>query len=67
MGRLRSTLLRVIRRAVAENADSDQFPATWLFHHRWGRVKNSTTADGALIVHDTVGGRTTAWVPSRQR
>jgi formamidopyrimidine-DNA glycosylase len=67
MGRLRSTILRVIRRAVAENADSDRFPATWLFHHRWGRVKNSVTADGAAIVHDTVGGRTTAWVPSRQR
>lgn len=67
LSRLRTTLLRVIRRAVAVNADSDRFPKTWLFHHRWGRVKNSVTSDGAPIVHDTVGGRTTAWVPSRQR
>ncbi len=66
-GRLRATLLRVIRRAVAVNADSDRFPARWLFHRRWGRVENSMTREGAPIVHDTVGGRTTAWVPSRQR
>ena len=65
--RLRTTLLRVIRRAVAVNADSDRFPAGWLFHRRWGRVKNSKTLEGAAIEHDTVGGRTTAWVPSRQR
>jgi formamidopyrimidine-DNA glycosylase len=67
VARLRSTLLRIIRRAVAVNADSDRFPSSWLFHHRWGRVMNSRTADGGVIVHDTVGGRTTAWVPSRQR
>lgn len=67
IGRLRATLLRVIRRAVAVNADSDRFPAGWLFHRRWGRVKNSKMPGGAAIVHDTVGGRTTAWVPSRQR
>lgn len=67
IARLRSTLLRVIRHAVAVNADSDRFPPGWLFHWRWGRVKNSKLPNGAPIVHDTVGGRTTAWVPSRQR
>ncbi len=67
VARLRTTLLRVIRRAVAVDADSDRFPKGWLFHRRWGRVKNSKTLRGAAIVHDTVGGRTTAWVPSRQR
>ena len=67
VARLRSTLLRVIRRAVAVDADSDRFPKGWLFHRRWGRVENSKTLQGAAIVHDTVGGRTTAWVPSRQR
>lgn len=65
--RLRVALLRVIRRAVAVDADSDRFPAGWLFHRRWGRVRNSKMPDGGAIVHDTVGGRTTAWVPSRQR
>lgn len=67
ISRLRATLLRVIRRAVAVNADSDRFPPGWLFHYRWGRVKNSKMPNGEAIVHDTVGGRTTAWVPSRQR
>ena len=67
VSRLRTTLLRVIRHAVAVDADSDRFPRAWLFHHRWGRVKGSKTAGGGTIVHDTVGGRTTAWVPSRQR
>ena len=67
ISRLRATLLRVIRLAVAVNADSDRFPAGWLFHRRWGRVKGSRMPNGAAIVHDTVGGRTTAWVPARQR
>jgi formamidopyrimidine-DNA glycosylase len=66
IARLRNTILRVIRRAVAVNADSDRFPEGWLFHHRWGRVAGSRTSLGEAIVHDTVGGRTTAWVPSRQ-
>jgi len=66
VARVRTTLLRVIRFAVSVNADSDRFPRTWLFHHRWGRVTGSTTGRGEAIVHDTVGGRTTAWVPSRQ-
>jgi formamidopyrimidine-DNA glycosylase len=67
VARLRTALLRIIRRAVAVGADSDRFPPGWLFHRRWGRVKGSTTVGGDAIVHDTVGGRTTAWVPSRQR
>ncbi|MEO8501555.1 MAG: DNA-formamidopyrimidine glycosylase family protein [Vicinamibacteria bacterium] len=67
VARLRVTLLRIIRRAVSVDADSDRFPRGWLFHRRWGRVKGSVTTEGAPIVHDTVGGRTTAWVPSRQR
>jgi formamidopyrimidine-DNA glycosylase len=64
---LRSTILSVIRRAVAVDADSDRFPKTWLFHHRWGRVAGSKTSRREAITHDTVGGRTTAWVPDRQR
>ena len=67
VARLRATLLRIIHRAVAVNADSDRFPRGFLFHRRRGRVKGSITAEGAPIVHDTVEGRTTAWVPSRQR
>jgi formamidopyrimidine-DNA glycosylase len=65
--RLRDKLHDVIERAVAVGADSDRFPATWLFHSRWGRRTGSITARAEAIVHETIGGRTTAWVPTRQR
>jgi formamidopyrimidine-DNA glycosylase len=66
IGRLRARLRAVVRRAVEVGADADRFPRTWLFHHRWGRATGARTATGELIAHLTVGGRTTAWVPSRQ-
>ena len=65
--RLRARLLSIVKRAVAVNADSDLFPKGWLFHHRWGRDAAAKTAAGERITHHTIGGRTTAWVPSRQR
>jgi formamidopyrimidine-DNA glycosylase len=65
--RLRDALHGVIERAVAVDADSDRFPKAWLFHTRWGRRAGAVTARAETIVHETIGGRTTAWVPSRQR
>ena len=65
--RLRARLLAIVRRAVAVDADSDRFPRAWLFHHRWGKDADARTARGERITHATIGGRTTAWVPSRQR
>lgn len=65
--RLRDKLHDVIARAVAVGADSDRFPPTWLFHARWGRRVGAITARAEAIVHETIGGRTAAWVPSRQR
>jgi len=65
--RLRDRLHDIIARAVAANADSDRFPRSWLFHLRWGRRVGITTARAEAIIHETIGGRTTAWVPSRQR
>jgi formamidopyrimidine-DNA glycosylase len=65
--RLRSRLLSVIRHAVACGADAERFPKSWLFHVRWGRTPGATTRRGDPLSYDTVGGRTTAWVPSRQR
>ena len=38
----------------------------WLFHRRWGRNPRAMTRAGERIRHITVGGRTTAWVPTRQ-
>jgi formamidopyrimidine-DNA glycosylase len=65
--RLRERLHGVIARAVSVGADSDRFPRTWLFHTRWGRRVGAVTARDEPIVHETIGGRTTAWVPTRQR
>jgi formamidopyrimidine-DNA glycosylase len=67
VARLRSRLRAVVRRAVSVDAESSRFPRAWLFHRRWGRQNDARTARGEPIVHHTVAGRTTAWVPSRQR
>lgn len=51
-------------------ADSEQFPEEWLFKHRWGKGKKnqpSVLPNGDKIVFLTVGGRTSAVVPSVQR
>jgi formamidopyrimidine-DNA glycosylase len=65
--RLRARIRSVVTRAVMARSDSDRFPATWLFHRRWGRDAAARSARGDRIRHDTIGGRTTAWVPAVQR
>ena len=67
IGRLRAKLIAVVARAVAVGADSGRFPRGWLFHRRWGRDRNAVTSRAERIRHETIGGRTAAWVPSRQR
>merc|ERR1719181_1360637 len=64
---LRDALLAVCRMACDCNADSDRFPSTWLFHHRWaGMTTGSINSPIGRIHFDTVGGRTTAFLPSKQ-
>jgi formamidopyrimidine-DNA glycosylase len=65
--RLRGALRRVVTTAVRLESDSDRYPRAWLFHYRWGRQADVVTARGDRIRHITVGGRTTAWVPTIQR
>jgi formamidopyrimidine-DNA glycosylase len=67
IARLRSRLKHVIDAAVRVDADKKRFPKSWLFHRRWGREEDAATAKGEPIVHITLAGRTTAWVPSVQR
>ena len=52
--------------AVKHSADYDLYPKSWLFHHRWGRKKGSVST-GDAIKHTVVGGRSTAWVPAKQK
>jgi formamidopyrimidine-DNA glycosylase len=67
ISKLRKTLLSVLKKAVSVDADSARYPESWLFNHRWGKGKTAQTAQGHKIQFDTVGGRTTAWVPSVQK
>ncbi|KAJ1646417.1 hypothetical protein LPJ64_002112 [Coemansia asiatica] len=62
--------------AVEANADSERFPADWLFHHRWSKARSKskskskssqqTLPNGLSIDFVTVGGRTSAFVPDVQ-
>merc|ERR1719484_508671 len=66
--RLREAIVGVCETACDANADSSAFPETWLFHHRW--IKQTTGSVDTPIgrVHfDTIGGRTTAFIPSVQK
>ena len=51
-------------------AETDRFPDHWLFRHRWGKGKKDSSnrlPTGEKIVFLTVGGRTSAVVPSVQK
>jgi formamidopyrimidine-DNA glycosylase len=58
--------VRVCREACAVDADSDRFPPHWLFHVRWGK-KAGKTSTGHAIAFETVGGRTSCYVPALQK
>ncbi|CAE7339670.1 FPG1 [Symbiodinium microadriaticum] len=63
----------VINTAVAAHADSKQFPKDWIFHCRWNKGKKAGTTiytrqgNQASISFITVGGRTSAIVPTLQK
>ncbi len=64
---LRRAIVSVVGRAVKVGADHKRFPKTWLFEHRWGGTRGTDQIAGQRIVREEVGGRTTAWVPTRQK
>jgi formamidopyrimidine-DNA glycosylase len=67
LARMRGALKRVMDTSVRLSNDSDRYPRGWLFHRRWGKNPRAVTRTGERIRHITVGGRTTAWVPTLQR
>ena len=67
VGQLHRCIRKVVHRAVAVDARKDRFPRGWLFHVRWGRDRRAALIDGTPVEHLTVAGRSTAWVPSRQK
>jgi len=67
---LHTSLLHICSTAVDLLAESSQFPEEWLFKHRWGKGKKDQKKElpnGEKIVYITVGGRTSAVVPSVQK
>lgn len=64
---LRRAIASVLARAVRVGADHKKYPKSWLFEHRWGGRRGAEQIDGERIVREEVGGRTTAWVPTRQK
>lgn len=64
---LRRAIRKVLAHAVKVGADHHRFPKTWLFEHRWGGTRGADQIAGQAIVREEVGGRTTAWVPTRQK
>lgn len=68
LNKLHAALLRICAEACACNADSSRFPPHWLFHHRWQNLTSGSMMSPIGRIHfDTVGGRTTAFLPSVQR
>ncbi|MBV6456897.1 MAG: Formamidopyrimidine-DNA glycosylase [Fimbriimonadaceae bacterium] len=67
LARLREALTDVLAVAVEAGADEHKYPEDWMFHHRWGGAKGPDLLLGKPIRRETVGGRTTAWVPGLQK
>lgn len=74
LAELHKQITTVINTAVAVNADHKKFPTNWLFKYRWGKGRRNepatfTLPDGTLatVIHQTVGGRTSAIVESVQK
>lgn len=65
--RLRRVMHAIVALAVRVDGDSSKFPKRWLFHQRWEYRGDLLTSRGESIVRETIGGRTAAWVPTRQR
>jgi formamidopyrimidine-DNA glycosylase len=64
--RLRTALKNIAEQSVALDADATRFPIHWLFNYRWDR-RIGRGPRGEPLVRQRIGGRTTAWAPSRQK
>lgn len=67
---LNNSIHNICSTSVDVLADPDRFPEDWLFKHRWGKGKKnqpSVLPNGERITFLTVGGRTSAVVPSVQK
>lgn len=57
----------VVQHACDVEADATRFPEHWLYHRRWGKKEGSVDAQGNPLAFCDLAGRSTAWVPARQK
>lgn len=65
VARLRRTVRRIARDAVAVIAEDWSYPRTWLFAHRWTDGHDCPRC-GTRLRREPIGGRTTCWCPDCQ-
>jgi formamidopyrimidine-DNA glycosylase len=66
VSKLRLKLMSILKTSIRLEADWSRYPKNWLFNFRWGKEKDARDSRGRSIMHETIGGRTTAWVPEVQ-
>ncbi|KAF2638011.1 hypothetical protein P280DRAFT_456786 [Massarina eburnea CBS 473.64] len=66
---LHDAMMYVCNTAVDALAESEKFPSDWLMKHRWdkGKKNGGKLPNGDKVTFLTVGGRTSAVVPSVQK
>lgn len=69
LSELYNKLKYVCETAVSVEADESKFPEDWLMKYRWnkGKKTNGKLPNGLTLKFETVGGRTSAFAPSRQK
>ena len=56
------------REWLLQRVEATPLPETWLFHHRWAKMTTGSIASPIGRIHfDTIGGRTTAFLPDVQK
>lgn len=68
--KLAHSINTVITTACNVQSESEKFPNEWLFHSRWEKRRSSETirtSEGYIVKYETIGGRTSAFVPELQK
>ncbi|KAJ8145390.1 hypothetical protein OY671_001535 [Metschnikowia pulcherrima] len=68
--RLYDSIIYVMEESVRVEGNAKSFPENWLMLHRWGKGRKeprATTKSGHKVDFQTVGGRTSCFIPELQK
>lgn len=67
--KLYNSIIYIMETSVSVEGNVSQFPEDWLMLHRWGkgRKEKAKTILGHTVTHETIGGRTSCFVPELQK